>query len=295
MSRSRVAQLLWPSADAKSATRSLSVVLNDVRAKIGDRLVAPSDSPYVSLQRVRSDVDRIESLATLPLDALASDSLLTRSVPLLEGFHLPDSGDFEEWRRHADDQLQERLASERGKRIEQALHEDAADVAFALLDASVQRDPWDERLLMRFVRLALRRGDAGLALRRVRSSIDAIRAELEIEPSPEILALMRALTLMRTNPSTSLTQLVGHLKVQEDVETWVLDGTDDVLVLVGAPGIGATTFARSVLLANPLLHDSVIHVADVHDADADVLPSACATCLRRSRRRINDPSCSLTA
>ena len=73
MPRSRVAQLLKPGADAKSATRNLRVVLNDVRAKIGERLVAPSDSPYVSLQRVRSDLDCIASLALRKPYALATD------------------------------------------------------------------------------------------------------------------------------------------------------------------------------------------------------------------------------
>ena len=271
MPRSRIAQLLWPGADAKSATRNLRVVLNDLRAKIGERLVAPSDSPYVSLQRVRSDLDRIESLATLPHDALTTDSLLTESATLLEGFEVEDSSEFEEWRRHADDQTQERLASERAKRVEQMLTEDASETAFALLDASVQRDPWDETLVLRLVRLALRRGDASLALRRVRSSMEAIRTELDIEPSADLTGLVRALAQKRMEPSTRLSRLVGHLKAQEDVETWVLHGSEPILGLAAAPGIGTSTFARAVLLANPLLRDAVVLHVDVHGADGETV------------------------
>jgi len=269
VARTRIAQLLWPGADAKSSTRNLSVVLNDVRAKIGERLVAPSDSPYVSLQRVRTDLERIESLASLPLDALASGTLLTQSASLLDGFHLDDSSDFEEWLRHADDQVQERLSSARAKRIEQALSVDAADVAFALVDASVQRDPWNETLLLRLIRLALRRGDVTLALRRLRSSIEAIRTELEIEPSPDLLALVGALTPTRQSGSSNLTRLVGHVTAQETLEAWATHGAEDVLALVGAPGVGTTTLARSVLLANPLLHEMNVQVVDLHDVEAE--------------------------
>ncbi len=267
--RSRIAQLLWPGADAKSATRNLRVVLNDLRAKIGQRLVAPSNSPYVSLQRVRSDLDRIDSLATLPLDAPTTDSLLMESATLLEGFDVEDSSEFEDWRRQADDQIQERLATERARRVEQALTEDASDAAFALLDASVRRDPWDETLVLRFVRLALRRGDVPLALRRVRSSIDVIRSELEIEPSADLLGLVTTLAQWRPEASAQLSRVVGHLKVQEDVEAWVLHGSEPVLAVTAAPGIGTSTLARAVLLDNPLLNETVVLLVDVHDAEGE--------------------------
>ena len=167
MPRTRIAQFLWPGTDAKSAARDLRVVLNDVRAKIGNRLVAPSDSPYVSPHRVRRDLDRIESLTALPLDAFTSDPLLTGSATLLEGFEVEDASAFVEWRRHADDQTRERRASERARHVEETRTKDACDAAFAWLDASVRRDPWDETLVLGLVRPALRQRDASVALRRM--------------------------------------------------------------------------------------------------------------------------------
>jgi serine/threonine-protein kinase len=194
VSRDKLIALLSPESPTDSARHALHQLLYYLRQQVGDDAFLGTDPLRLNREVVGFDVADFE--AALDSGALEDAVALYRG-PFLDGFHLGDSTEFEEW-----------AAGQRARLS--ARHADAlvrlADAAVALGDypaacawwrrlAAV--DPLSGRAALGLVRSLVAMGDRTGAIRHARMHEGLVRAEIGGEPQPELAALV--LELQRTD------------------------------------------------------------------------------------------------
>jgi serine/threonine-protein kinase len=190
VSRDKLIASLSPESPTDSARHALHQLLYYLRQQVGDDAFLGTDPLRLNREVVAFDVADFE--AALDSGALEDAVALYRG-PFLDGFHLGDSTEFEEW-----------AAGERARLS--ARHADAlvrlADAAAALGDypaactwwrrlAAV--DPLSGRAALGLVRSLVAMGDRTGAIRHARMHEGLVRAEIGGEPEPELAALVAEL------------------------------------------------------------------------------------------------------
>ena len=190
-----LAELLWPEAPPGSGRRRLHNVVSRLR-KSFDGLVVRDGETLSIAPDVTIDVELFEAAAAAALtaadaEAPGAEQLLESAIPLYAGELLP-ADRFEPWtvrRREAFFQLYLRLIHALSRAAA-----DRQDVSKAVewLERAMELDPFDEATYAAAARLLIERGwraRARAVLRRARE----VAAELEVDPSAEILRLEAAL------------------------------------------------------------------------------------------------------
>ncbi len=192
--REELAALLWPDADDTSARGALRRTLSALRAAVGDVAILV-DRSRVDLvrDRVRIDVQDLETLARSPdLADLQRAAALARG-PFLAGFTLRDSPDFDDWRA-ARAIAAERTVNAVLDRLSATL-EAAGDLPGAVAAAAhrVDLDPLDEGAHVRLMDLYAATGDRAAAMRQYRICVATLERELGVAPLPETTARYEAI------------------------------------------------------------------------------------------------------
>jgi DNA-binding SARP family transcriptional activator/TolB-like protein len=183
--------LLWPELDADRGRGALSKALHHLRGSLGAEALVNRGEEAVELDgaRVWSDVARFEEAVAagdLPgaLDLYGGD--------LLHGFFLSDAPEFERWLDGERTRLREKAAGAAGALADRA--RGAGDLASAVgwarraLALSGTREP-EVRRLMALLDAA---GDRAGALQTYEDFVARLRADLEVDPSPETRAVAEA-------------------------------------------------------------------------------------------------------
>jgi DNA-binding SARP family transcriptional activator/TolB-like protein len=191
MSRDRLLLLLAPESGTERARHLLRDTVYAVRAALGaEAIIAAGAELRLNRAAIACDVRDFE--AALAAGDLAA-AVALRTGPFLDGFHLRDAPDFEEW-----------AAAERARldgeyvRLLEALA--AAALADGVPDAAArwwaQRlvlDPLNARATMSLMTALHAAGDVTGALRRAATHAALLRSELESPPDPAVQALAERL------------------------------------------------------------------------------------------------------
>ena len=202
-------ELLWPDSDAVAASANLRSAVHAIRRALATNAWAGAadavvvDRETVGLRQdaeIWVDADAFEQAVAEAQDAVDALPLLEKADALYVGDYLPDDL-YEDWAtgrrerlRRLWTQLQFSLARHRAARRDP---ERAASALQRLVDA----DACDERAAQELIKLLIRQGRRSDGLRVFQRLVQALRNELEVEPSQATLELERELAAGEPMPS----------------------------------------------------------------------------------------------
>lgn len=269
--RDKLTALLWgesPDGQARSNLRyTLSAIRRVFAVTDGSGLVSEAHAIALDPTRVEVDVVRFEArVAEGTPEALAAAVALYRG-DFLEGLSL-DEPWFEEWLVTERERLRE-LAIETLARLV-AWQSDAGDVDAALVTALrlLALDPCQEPVHRTLMRLYVRQGRRGAALRQYQACVDVLRRDLGAEPEADTRRLYEEMLRQAPGGSASAetrTPAAAH-RVDPEVDGGepplvgrqaelarlerALDeavaGRGGVLAVLGEAGIGKTRLLRAL-------------------------------------------------
>jgi len=191
LSRDRAILLLWPERDTSNARRLLNLAVHVLRSTLGESAIA-STADGLLLNPSRLSCDLHELRAAIATNA-SERIVQLYTGPLLDGFHLDDSVDFGYW-------LDERRAELNNAYTDALLalaakQEEVGDVHGRVRTCLklVATDPYSGahvRILMHALNAA---GDRASAIRHANEHGRRLRADLELQPDREVVALAEQL------------------------------------------------------------------------------------------------------
>ena len=187
LSRDRALALLWPESDADRARRLLSDTLYLLRGAVGeDVLLASGDELRLNPEGVTSDVAEFERALD---EGRTEAAVQAYAGPFLDGFHLADSAEFEQWVDGERARLSERYAGALGTLAEAS--EGAGDWSGAAgwWRRLAALEPGNGRVAGRLMLALAAAGDRAGALQHARVHAALLREEYDAEPDPEVVRL----------------------------------------------------------------------------------------------------------
>ena len=195
LARDRAMALLWPERDTANARRLLNLAVHVIRAALGEESIASTgDSLLFNPSRLRCDLHELRmAISTNDLETIVS----SYTGPLLDGFHLDDSIEFEYWLEERRRELDHayvgalRALAERQER--------AGDV-YGRVDSCrrlVVADPHSSVYALSLMHALDAAGDWIGAIQHAAEHAQRRRTDLELEPDPDVEALAERL---RTAP-----------------------------------------------------------------------------------------------
>jgi TolB-like protein len=248
ISRDRIFTLFWPDASAQQASHRLSQLTHSIRRSLGcsDLMTGATD---LRLRPDRIACDLWELTAARGHGDFELAALLYAG-PLLDGFFLPESLEFERWlesRRSA-------LAREHGETLEalavQAELAGDARTAAAWWSRLARHEPLSSRVTMHLMTALAASGDRARALEHALAYQSQLRTELELDPNPAVLALAEQL---RRRGREDCRLAIGVLPLAaleggKEAEILAMGLTEEITTAAAAiPGVRVTS--RSSMLA----------------------------------------------
>ena len=190
VSRDKLIASLSPESTTESARHALHQLLYYLRQQVGDDAFLGTDPLRLNPEVVAFDVAEFE--AALDAGALEDAVALYRG-PFLDGFHLGDSTEFEEWAAGERTRLAGRHADALARLADAAAARGDHPAASAWWRRLAALDPLSGRAALGLVRSLAATGDRGGAIRHGRMHEGLVRTEMGGEPGPELAALMAEL------------------------------------------------------------------------------------------------------
>jgi DNA-binding SARP family transcriptional activator len=194
--RDTLLALFWPDQDATRARASLSRAVHYLRASLGDAvLVSRGDEELgVDTDLISCDATRFRN--ELSKGRLAEALELYRG-DFVEGFFLSDVPELDRWIERERRRFRDSAADAARSLSKSA--ESSGDVAMALHWAkqASSNAPYDEPDARRVLMLLGRLGDRGSALEFFERFSRRLRSDLELDPSPETVAALSAISTAR--------------------------------------------------------------------------------------------------
>jgi TolB-like protein len=186
--RDRLVAYLWPESESAAARHRLSDTLYDLRRTLGEEaVIASGETLRASPCSIQVDVREFEE-AVRGGDPAAAVRLY--EGPFLDGFHL-DSQDFESW-LHVE---RRRLAGLYGGSLETLARgaEGAGHPAQAAewWQRLLAEDPYRSPVVLSLLKSLVAAGDPAAAIRHADAHTRLLRGELDVDPPPELSALVR--------------------------------------------------------------------------------------------------------
>ncbi|MDB4876652.1 MAG: transcriptional activator protein [Gemmatimonadetes bacterium] len=188
--------LFWPELDAEHARAALRRALYFLRRSLGDGLIVSRGDDEVGIAADALQCDVISFDRALAEERHA-DALALYHGPLLQGFYVSDSPEFERWLDETRASVHRRATSAAATLTDsaEAVGDSTAAAEWARRAAALE--PYDERIHRRLVVQLERTGDRAGALRAHDEFARRLRKDYDLEPSAETAALVAGL---RTSP-----------------------------------------------------------------------------------------------
>jgi adenylate cyclase len=198
VSREKLIGCLWPDAEPARGRHLLSNGIYVLRQALGDDAVlAAGDAVRLNARRVQCDVQEFMAATAAAEFSRAAECY---SGPLLDGFYLPATPDFEHWLEEERSRLAqlyagvlESLAEEHGRGGD---HRGAAE----WWRRRAAADPCCARVALRLMQAMAAAGDVSAALQHARVYERLLATEFDLPPDPSVLAYADSL---RSNRSAS--------------------------------------------------------------------------------------------
>ncbi|HKH94183.1 MAG TPA: BTAD domain-containing putative transcriptional regulator [Gemmatimonadaceae bacterium] len=197
LSRDRAVAMLWPERDTANSRRLLNLAVHVLRGALGDGTITSSgDALLLNPARVRCDLHELRiAMASGDLEGIVHGY----AGPLLDGFHLDDSIEFEYWLGERRRELDHAYIAALRSLAE--LQERSGDVYGRVSTARrlVAADPHSSVYALAMIRALEAAGDRFGAIQHAADHAHRLSTDLELEPDVEVQALAERL---RTAPST---------------------------------------------------------------------------------------------
>ena len=190
VSRDKLIASLSPESPTDSARHALHQLLYYLRQQVGDDALLGTDPLRLNREVVAFDVADLE--AALDAGALEDAVALYRG-PFLDGFHLGDSTEFEEWAAGERARLSARHADALGRLADAAAARGDYPAACTWWRRLAAVDPLSGRAALGLVRSLVAMGDRTGAIRHARMHEGLVHAEIGGEAEPELGALVAEL------------------------------------------------------------------------------------------------------
>jgi TolB-like protein/Tfp pilus assembly protein PilF len=204
LSRDRALALLWPERDAANARRLLNLAVHVLRGALGDAAVA-STGDGLLLNPTSLTCDLHELRAAIAAKDAERIVRLYRG-PLLDGFHLDDSTEFGYW---LDERRSELAHAYTGALLAVAdAQEKSGDVhgRVGTWRRLVAADPHSGVFAQGLMRAFDAAGDRAAAIQHAADHAGRLRADLELDPDPDVASLadaLRAAPPVRRQPAAA--------------------------------------------------------------------------------------------
>ena len=187
VSRDRLLSLLWPDRDQDGGRHALAQSVHALRRGLGESEL------FLGTQDVRLNPSAIEADIWEFGEALAAGEL-ERAVgvyrgPFLDGVHLSGAPEFERWADAERSRLARRFADALAALAREAEARGDRPAAVKWWRALAAADPLAARPTLGLMRALTAAGERAAALQHARVYEAMLRADLEVEPDPEIVAL----------------------------------------------------------------------------------------------------------
>lgn len=194
-SRDKLVAWLWPDRDADHARNLLNQAVHALRKAIGETaIVSIHDELRLDPAALACDLVAFE-------EAIAAGEL-ERAIglytgPFLDGFHLPDSSEFEHWADGERERVRRSYARCLKSVAEGAETRGEWSGAVELWRRLTIEEPYDGRVRLRLMRALDSAGDRAGALQQARVHTVLLQQEFQTGPDPEVVGLAERL---RTEP-----------------------------------------------------------------------------------------------
>lgn len=254
VARERLAEMFWGEMSDTDAKNNLRQVLANLRHLLPLHVVTTRESvTFDQTQPFLLDVQLFEEhlrVADEAADATArvqhvQEAMVLYRGDFLEGFHVRDAPDFDEWLMWQRERLRQQalqalqtLATYHASRREYL-------AGIACLRRLLALDPWREEAHTQLTLLLARSGQRSAALAQYQTCRRILAAELGVEPSAELNALYERIRAMGSVPPlpAATTPFVGRRSELDDLSARLADPTCRLLTIVGPGGIGKTRLA----------------------------------------------------
>lgn len=187
--REHLCFLFWANASDSDARRNLSHLLTHLRASLPDADMVLAENDYIKLDREQVFADTAqfvvgcESYQRAPgLNMLYELHDLYRG-PLLAGFSLPSSPEFEAWLTLEQAGIERMYLEVLAVLVEEHVRQGSFGDAIEYANEYLQYNSFDEEMHCRLIELYGVVGDRGAALRQYQRCADTLRRELGLRPS----------------------------------------------------------------------------------------------------------------
>jgi TolB-like protein/DNA-binding SARP family transcriptional activator len=191
ITRDKLIALLWPDSDTGRARHLLSQSLYLLRQSLGDDAVPTAgDGVRLNPERIRSDVQELA-------EALGSEDY-KRAValyrgPLLDGFFLADTPEFERWLDAERERFARRYAQALEALAERSETRGEFTAAVEWWRSLAVHDPYSGRVALRLLQALEAAGDRTAALRHARVHELLLREDVDAEVDPAVTAFVERL------------------------------------------------------------------------------------------------------
>lgn len=186
--RDRLVGLLWPELDQAHARAALRKALHDLRTGLGAHVITTQGDDEIALTPETVRCDAVDFIASVEKGHLVHALELYRG-DLMPGFYLSGCVDFERWVEDERTAARERAAAASWALAVRFEGQDQLTAASSMARRAVRHAWTDERVLRRAMGLLVRLGDRAGAIKMFDDFASRLRADLEVEPSPETMAL----------------------------------------------------------------------------------------------------------
>jgi DNA-binding SARP family transcriptional activator/Flp pilus assembly protein TadD len=273
VSRDKLMAALWSERESEPARRLLNQAVHAVRQALGSEAILSSgEELQLNTGLICCDLVAFEG-------ALARGDL-GRAValytgPFIDGFFLDDAPEFERWV----DRERDRLATAYAKAVEGLAEaaERAGDTGAAVewWKTRAGQDPYDSRVALRLMQALDGFGNRAGALQHAVMHQQLLRDELEIEPPPEVRALVERLRQEQAHPVAHMKEGAPHRAVPRPAAVAALPATrgSDPRVFEERPQRRRTFwYATAVMLAAAPLGGAILLATRSSDTRAVATP-----------------------
>jgi predicted ATPase/DNA-binding SARP family transcriptional activator len=250
--RSILASLLWPDSTAENTLTSMRVALSLLRKNLGGYMDLSRDTLGIK-QDARVYLDASDLKAKVASGQMEKAMEIYKG-DFLQGFHIRDSLEFEDWRRWEQEHLRRLVVRALHARISNAFEFGDRKKGQALVYQLLELDPLDELAHQQCMLLLAMDGMRAHALSQYEKCRHIMQTELGVEPSKETQELFQKISaekpltaqqpqLPKHNLPSAQTSFVGRQKELRRIRELIADPACRLLTLVGPGGIGKTRLA----------------------------------------------------
>jgi len=229
--------LLWPERDATNGRRLLNLAVHVLRAALDDDAIASTgDGLLFDPTRVSCDLHDLRAA----MEAGDHERVVRLYAgPLMDGFHLAESAEFEHWLEEHRSELAHEYVGALLKLVEQQEQSDDVHGRVGTCRKLVAADPYSAAHAQRLMRALSAAGDRAGAAQHADEHARRLRVDLDLPPDAEVVALaarMRSALpssqpAAATSPPLATVAVLPFRFIGADTENeWFADGvTEDVI------------------------------------------------------------------